>query len=336
MDQLIELPSHFPRRLVAYLVDRKGVPFTAILDAVDLPPTTILQPHSLIDQERYQSLVRYGIRCAEAEVLGLEFGESLHLSDLGVLGYAASAQPSIRDAINLFVDHYDGISRLTRLAVEGDRDLFLRIVLEPDLPGYMERFLVQSLVSAIVHNVLRLGAGQKPPMIAHFNYARPSQMAAYHRLPSECLFDCSQPGVFMPDQLLGERLTDDYLRNWPEEMGLEGNEGAHRNRNCSLDVALGELLRASFPEVPSLEVAARRLGLSLRQLQRSLSHQKTTYRAMVSSIRMEEGARLLTQTGIPVSEVAAQLGFSDVASFSRAFRRSFGLTPRDYRSRGPA
>jgi AraC family L-rhamnose operon transcriptional activator RhaR len=49
--------------------------------------------------------------------------------------------------------------------------------------------------------------------------------------------------------------------------------------------------------------------------------------------RLELASRLLLQSNLPVSEVGAQVGWSDANYFTRRFRTEFGVTPTDYRAR---
>lgn len=49
--------------------------------------------------------------------------------------------------------------------------------------------------------------------------------------------------------------------------------------------------------------------------------------------RMAEARNLLSETGLPVAEVARQVGMSDPGYFSRLFRRTHGASPREWRSR---
>ncbi|PAV27421.1 AraC-like DNA-binding protein [Tamilnaduibacter salinus] len=336
MDREIALPAHFPRRLIAFLVDKQRIPFTDILAAVDLPPEAMMQVDALLDQDRYQKIVRYGIQRIGRDTLGLEFGENLHLSDLGLLGYAASAQPTIREAIQLFSDHYEGISRLSRIALEGGEDVFIRVFLEPDLPDDMARFLVQSIVAAIMHNLVRLGIPSSPAMRAHFHYERPNDLKGYRRLPGEVLFSDQYAGVYVPAQLLEQTLEVDGGRRWPEGLTLAGNDGAYRNTAEAPEESLAALIRSSFPEVPDVSTAARRLGFSARKLQRELADRSLTYTTLVEDVRMREASSRLMRMDLTIGVIAEQLGFADTASFSRAFRRYTGMSPRDYRKNGPA
>lgn len=49
-------------------------------------------------------------------------------------------------------------------------------------------------------------------------------------------------------------------------------------------------------------------------------------------IRMEQARELLQHTKLPISEVAAQCGFTDPLYFSRVFRRENGTSPRNWRN----
>lgn len=48
-------------------------------------------------------------------------------------------------------------------------------------------------------------------------------------------------------------------------------------------------------------------------------------------LRMEEGARLLRETLLPVGEISDRLGFADQLYFSRCFHRFAGVSPSRYR-----
>jgi AraC-like DNA-binding protein len=47
--------------------------------------------------------------------------------------------------------------------------------------------------------------------------------------------------------------------------------------------------------------------------------------------RLEEAARLLRQTGLPVQDVADQVGYRSPTAFIRAFGRQYGCPPLRYR-----
>jgi AraC-like DNA-binding protein len=51
----------------------------------------------------------------------------------------------------------------------------------------------------------------------------------------------------------------------------------------------------------------------------------------LQSERMQESARLLTETRLTIKEIAGKTGYRSVNSFIKAFRKTFGVTPGKYR-----
>lgn len=49
--------------------------------------------------------------------------------------------------------------------------------------------------------------------------------------------------------------------------------------------------------------------------------------------RMERAGELLAQTGLPIKQIAAQVGYADPLYFSRRFKSVHGLPPTEYRVR---
>ena len=77
----------------------------------------------------------------------------------------------------------------------------------------------------------------------------------------------------------------------------------------------------------SLPVAARRLAVSARTLQRRLADEGTTWRAEIDAARRERAASLLRQ-GTTSDVTAAHLGYSESRALRRALRR-WGRAPVD-------
>lgn len=77
---------------------------------------------------------------------------------------------------------------------------------------------------------------------------------------------------------------------------------------------------------------AREAGLSVPHLH-ALFRQNLgkTPHQLLSDLRMAEARRLLVATRVPVKAVAGQVGYPDVVSFSKVFRRHCGTSPARYR-----
>ena len=51
----------------------------------------------------------------------------------------------------------------------------------------------------------------------------------------------------------------------------------------------------------------------------------------LTNIRMERAKKLLVSTDLPVSEVAQRSGYADYRVFTKAFKKTEGVTPSQYR-----
>jgi AraC-like DNA-binding protein len=86
---------------------------------------------------------------------------------------------------------------------------------------------------------------------------------------------------------------------------------------------------------PVIDEVAQLLQVSSRTLQRQLSEEGLSYSGLVERCRCRAACESLKHTRDPVRDIAALLGYRDVSSFSRAFRRWTGKTPRAYRTQSP-
>jgi AraC family transcriptional regulator, positive regulator of tynA and feaB len=90
-------------------------------------------------------------------------------------------------------------------------------------------------------------------------------------------------------------------------------------------------LNFADPNITPAKVAAH-FGISPRYLHKLLQERGETFGQIILNRRLERCALELGKgTCLTISEVAFRYGFNDMSHFSRAFRRRFGVTPRDYR-----
>ena len=107
--------------------------------------------------------------------------------------------------------------------------------------------------------------------------------------------------------------------------------GIHDER---LTAAL-ELMESHPGEPLSRSEAARRIGLSTRQLDRLFAEKLgTSYAGHYRRLRLERSRELLRQSAVPITEIALGCGFSSASHFGRAYREAFGVTPASERKAG--
>src|SRR3954466_4581951 len=96
--------------------------------------------------------------------------------------------------------------------------------------------------------------------------------------------------------------------------------------------AVRAILRKELGKRPSGADTARRLETNQRSLVRYLSSEGTSFREISREVHLDASQRLLKK-GASVTHVAEALGFSEIAAFTRAFRRWSGETPTSWKLR---
>lgn len=114
-----------------------------------------------------------------------------------------------------------------------------------------------------------------------------------------------------------DRLSEDYKQRFG-------------NNSLAIKVK-DEMLRQLPGGEPTPKGIAESLHVSVRNLQRKLSNEGTSFSLLLSEIRQQLAKEYLAQEYRSCNEVAYMLGFSDHSNFTRAFRRWFNQTPTQYR-----
>lgn len=91
-----------------------------------------------------------------------------------------------------------------------------------------------------------------------------------------------------------------------------------------------EILRSHLETPPSQPDLAQQVGIGYCTLHKGFREIfRMTPFAYLTRHRMEQAERLLRQPGHTVTEVANRVGYGNPAKFAVAFKRQFGMTPRE-------
>jgi AraC-like DNA-binding protein len=89
------------------------------------------------------------------------------------------------------------------------------------------------------------------------------------------------------------------------------------------------------PEL-SIDVIAMYHSVTPRYIRKLFQEEQTTFSDFVLFLRLERSRQLLrTRAASTIASIAHACGFNDLSYFNRTFRRSYGITPSDYRNGAP-
>ena len=87
-----------------------------------------------------------------------------------------------------------------------------------------------------------------------------------------------------------------------------------------------------YARFPTQTQLAEQLGVSVRTMQRKLDSENSNYMQIKDDIRQRKAVFYLEHTDKRFDEIAERCGFSEIASFTRAFIRWTGCSPSKYKN----
>lgn len=137
---------------------------------------------------------------------------------------------------------------------------------------------------------------------------------------------------------LGAALALRVARRLVVPMRRSGGQSQHSElltlQGASQFGPLLEWMAANLSRALTTEMLAERAGMTPRSFHRHfLAQTGTTPAEAVERLRLERARSLLDVMRLPLTAVSQQAGFGSVERLRRAFKRRFGVSPRDYDGR---
>ncbi|MEU4732059.1 AraC family transcriptional regulator [Streptomyces sp. NPDC023588] len=310
-----------------------GIDTVPLLQEAQIPPLLLGDDRARITPAQFARLFRALYRTTQDEFLALSPVPS-RPGTFAMMCYASLGCGDLGAAMEraaVFYGLFPGGPELA-LEVEGGE---ARFTVRNAFARDEDRFLTECVL-AIWHRLSSWLIGRRIPL-AHADFAYPPPP---HEDEYEVLFDCpvrfgqGRTGAAFDAQWLtaplvrDEASLDAMLRRAPFDLLSRPEYGttvAEQVRRT-----LTQRLRTS-PRLPALGEVAARLAVSPATLRRRLRQEGTSFQELKDHVRRDAAIAGLAESGEPIAELAARLGFSEDTAFHRAFRRWTGTTPGAYR-----
>jgi AraC-like DNA-binding protein len=319
---------------VPALLREHGVDPAPLLAEFGLKLADYADPENRI---RYSTVTRLLDRCTEVTRcphFGLLVGQRAGTSALGAVGFLMQSSPNVRTALEIAVRHLwvHSPSAAIGLVEDGAHATLSFTIDWTGLEG-SEPYL--DMASAVAFNVMRGLCGHHwQPAEVRFAHGRPRHLTPFRRFYQAPLqFDTGETAlVFGRDWLDMPLVSADPLLYAMMQHRVSELESLARD-----DVA--SQLRRMLPSLittssDSLTVAAQRVGLAARTLNRRLAAEGTSYLKLREQARYAIARQLLTGTHMPANQIADRLGYANASAFTRAFRQWSGAAPAQWRASG--
>lgn len=93
-------------------------------------------------------------------------------------------------------------------------------------------------------------------------------------------------------------------------------------------------MKINYPDNIDLQTVANHLQISTWHLSKLLKRETgNNFVDILNEIRIDAAKKLLTESNYKIYEIASQVGYSDIAYFSKIFKRTTGVTPSQFRNK---
>lgn len=308
------------------LVARWGIDPAVLLAELGLERAALEDPAAHLPLDVHGRLLARASAITGEPGLGILLGLQMRISSHGWLGFAAMSAATVRDALEIAARYTPTRTSAISLRLR-EADDVAALVVEAQTPlGDAEDALIFSLIVGISQIGDAL-TGRSLAGSADVTFAEPAYFARFRHLAEVRFGQPVNQLTFARSVLDLPLVMADPAASRLALAECERALAAHRGGEGMAVRARGVIARPRGG-FRSLDEAARALGMSARTLKRKLAAERTTYSGLVDAERRERAILLLRGEALSLDEIAARLGYSDAANFSRAFRRWTGTSPR--------
>ncbi len=298
-----------------------------------------LKQHSgnaLISQELEFSMVREALKRLEHPMFGFKVGSQSTFSSYGIYALTVMTAPHFRDACHSAAEfqqlsllympmtlHYHSDYLEIRYTLPAVAPALREFIADRDFAG------TYSFMSELVDNPVMI------PM--ECGVARPKPdgelLQAYHELcHAGVKFDQTFTWFRFPTSVMG--LDIKHSNTLAHQLyRVQAADLMRRLYESETDLVARckQLLEGFEFDWPDAKQLARQLETSERSLRRHLKQSHTSLRELIDNVRMERAKLSIASGTDNIAQLAERLGYSESASFVRAFKRWTGQTPSSFR-----
>lgn len=312
-------------------LNRIGAPTERYLKQAHLPISILDHSENLVSLTQSLAFGELVARKEGIENLGFIVGKKTLFSQLGNFGVLVCQSLTLHDALCKLFKLHSTLNSGEKIWLTEDNN-YLWLNHQYTIPYHIHADQGRNFAIAMYLNAIGLAAGSnwQPDRL----YLQGSKNKFFLEL--DCLsntqiyFHQSNNAFRFSKDLLSKPLISSKIpfisSNAEENLKLTAPS---TNFMDSLRQLILVLLSEGYP---SLSIVAEAAGTSIRTFQRQLEKNNLSYSQLVEQVRFDQAVHLLKNPTNQMINIAFDLGYTDAANFTRAFKRWTGVPPRQFRN----
>lgn len=330
----LALVSPFLLQTLGQVVAQKGANAERLCRGLGFTLADLDDPALRISYRQAVAMIQRALKVLPEQGLGLCVGNQNVLGTLGLLGHVISLCKTLRDAFAVGERHQHTSGGIATSRIhEGAQQVMVDV--ECLLPfAEVQVFAAEEFFASLMIYGRTLVGSEFKPLRMEFMHSPPAYAAEYQRLfGDDVRFGCLHNRMVLEAQWLDVPLPNHHALALRQALGLLELESAQLHRKMDLIQAVERAISRDL-QGSQLEKVASDLNMSGRTLRRRLTEHGLTFEALLEQVRRARCMGLLGNPSLSIERITQEVGYSDVRSFRRAFKRWTGLSPSAFRSVG--
>ncbi len=316
------------KQIESYHID-PGVLF----EQAGIDPGVMFDAGARIPRAQIEDLTDRAVSMTGDDVFGIRQADYFRPAHLGALGFAWLASSTLRMAFNRLSRYAKVINEDLTISLHEDMAQF-RVDVAVSFPVKHEQIRDQAQMAVLAKTTRIIAGRDLNPLKVRFKHAAPADTASYYayfKCPLEFGFEGEVNSFFLPVSIMDERLagSSDELAQLNDQMVVKYL--AHRSRTDIVNRVKAAILDGLGSGGLTEATVSDSLHMTSRNMHRKLQKENTTFKAMLTDIRKELAQQYIQDRSLTLTEISFMLGFSEVSSFSRAYKAWAGIPPSEAR-----
>jgi len=318
--------------VVIHYMEKLGIRSDDLLAGSGIQTGDLSDPDVFVTPEQEFKVMRKIVALTRDPKIGFLLGKQYHIGVYNKIGAAAYCSDTLLDALKMVYQYIELTMTYFQYDLQvRDNLAYMRMKELIDLKE-LRTFICEREFSAANRLASDLVQSPIPVRAMHFAYPKPAHAAVYKdtfRCPVH--FNAREHLMVFDSHYLFMRLpmANPLIRNTYEK------ECKQLCLRLQVQESAADQVRHNIffgPEgLPSLSQLARGMSTTPRTLRRRLTEEGTSFKILSSDMMKEKAINLISTTTRPMEQIAAELGYSNLPNFYRAFRSWTGHKPSYYR-----
>ena len=301
-----------------------------MLKKIGLSPLVLDNTELIIPFVSYLRLLNLAAKDTDCEHFGLLLSKHLDLSVFGVIGLLLQHSDTVGDALSSLVRYYptrfQGVE--LELKVEGELAYLYNHSIQSEEDTKQNTYLSAGVGLTLMKSLcgeswelIELQTTDKPPESTDYLTRHLGAPIRYNQDRNCMVFNASD---------LRKKISVKFAQM---KRFIQPQIDEMENQLPTDIVTHTEyLIRILLPDGGCyIENISSLLSINGRSLQRKLKARGTSFRQLVEKVRKSIAQQHLRHSGLSKSQLAYVLGYTELSTFTRAFKRWFGMAPSKWK-----